>query len=303
MDYSEIIRLNRLLPELETRPANLIDAGRTALPPGLLTYAEQDRFNYAYNNPTFGWEAANTLLKAGVDRFPCWPSNSCAWIHRAWLLMRYRSHYEHDPRFAPVLQALQIFSHPRNTGMRATIEAALVTHEETPFRLGARLGMPGLTVEAYDSLFFNVHDRKADFMFLRNVVYPDTRLEEYMEDYLSRGNLSKQLLRIGFNKDLAAVLFFAGFRIDLAPGMTTQAATETLKKTILIQGHLLADNGFLPFTKQHVAILGAKNIITSGMIGGTDTGGETQGDLLGNVMHMELGRVRDALKLDVADRS
>lgn len=306
MDYAEIARLNRMLPELEEPPANVPFSISYVPPAGLMSITEHRRFIAAYDDPAFGWTAADTLYRGGVQDFPIFPSRSSQWVHRAWMLLRFGSSYRNDPRFEPVLAAHHIYRSPQMTSMRQVIEAALITQEQTPQALGIHLGMDGQTIEAYDALFFNVYDRKADLTFLRNIVYPYTRLEELVEEYLIKGNLGKQLMRIGYNKGLAAVLYFAGFRIDLLPGVDVNTATEMFKHTVMLQGRLLADNGFLNFTRPHASLSGARSIVTANMIGGNAGGGEVGGATLAEAMHLTVGgisaRMREAVE-QLADRN
>jgi len=92
------------------------------------------------------------------------------------------------------------------------LEAALITQELTPAGLALKVRMEPEVVEAYEALFFNVYDRREDHMYMRNLVYPGTRLEEYFEEQMSKGNYGQHLMRIGYNRGLDTVLFFSGFR-------------------------------------------------------------------------------------------
>lgn len=299
MDYAEVLSLNRALPELPLPPANMKESRREHLPAGLISFEDWRCFNYSYSDPSFGWRAADTLARSGTDHFPVYPGRAYKWIHRAYLLLRYGRMFANDPKIEPVKQACLIFADQQQS-TRNVLEAMLVTHEETPMQLGKRLGIDGQIVEAFDALFYNVYDRKQDFLFLRNVVYPNTRLEELMEDYLAKSNLGDQLIRIGYNKKLASVLYFAGFREDLTTGISTQAATDMFRKTVMLQGHLLAANGFLNHAKHHVALLGARSILQSGLIGGTDTGGETStgtlASLIQNEMYNAAAHMKDSVR-------
>jgi hypothetical protein len=183
-------------------------------------------------------------------------------------MLRHPTTLKRDPLIGAVQEAYSLFSEDRNKTDRNIMQAALITHSEEPRALGARLGISGDVVEAYDALFYNVYDRKADHMFLRNLVYPMTRLEEQLDEYLTKGNLGTQLLRIGYNKDLDTVLFFAGFRADIMRGINDQQASALFKRAIMVQGLMLAENGFLNYTRHHPTIVSAKAIVQSGLIGG-----------------------------------
>jgi hypothetical protein len=241
---------------------------------GIVSENDNRLFQWAYNQPAFGWMAAEEIFLSGMRDFPLPPEGNLKWVFRAWLMRKYKKEYASNAVFRPVREAFMLFADERNKVMRHVVEAALITHAMPPVMLGQKLGMDGSTVEAYDALFWNVHDRRADHMFLRNQVYPDTRIEEYFEDYPTKKSLGKHLLRVGYNKDLKSVLFLAGFREDMLSSMDAQQASALFKKTVMVQGLMLAENGFLNFTKHHPTVISAKSIIQANLIGGNEQGGE-----------------------------
>ncbi len=256
---------------------------------GIVGYIDNRLFQWAYNEPSFGWMAAEELFLSGVRDFPVPPEGTLKWVFRAWLLQKYKNEYIGNPSMRPVREAYMLFADERNKVMRHVVEAALITHDMQPALLGQKLGMDGATIEAYDALFWNVYDRRSDHMFLRNQVYPDTRIEEYFEDYPTKQSLGKHLLRIGYNKDLKSVLFLAGFREDMLSSMDAQQASALFKKTVMVQGLMLAENGFLNFTKHHPTVLSAKSIIQANLIGGNEQGGEVSTGTFSDYAFKQLG--------------
>lgn len=276
MDYQEIRVLNRVLPKNAPRAANRDNILRTETMDAVTTDEEKRRFHLAYNTPSFGWQAAKMIFDGGLKTLPTFPTRTLIWVHRALLVLRFPGRFREDPYLDAVKEALVLFDSPKLDTSRRVIEAAMITHELPPSSLGRKLGVSPLMLQAYDALFFNVYDRRRDFMFLREVVYPLTRLEEYLEEYAATGNLGKQLMRIGYNNsEVDRVLHFAGFRTDIMKDFNEQQAQTLFKRAVMLQGMLLAENGFLSFTKQHPSVVGARSVVQSGLLGG----GEQTGNL------------------------
>ena len=278
------------LPRLARKPALTGSSTRDPVVCStMLSWDDTAHFMRAYNNPAFGWHAASVLHRSGTPDFPVFPERKLRWVHLAWLQLCRPDLYRYDQRFEPVRQALQIHTQRENEDTRGFLEAALMTSQGTAEELGQRIGWPALAIEAYDALFWNVRDRQADKLFLRNVVYPNTRLEELIEDYLPKGNLNKVLLRMGYNKDLDTVMHFAGFGgNDFIGGMSCTQATDMFQREVMVQGYLLASNGFLNYEKQHVSMTAARSLLQAAKIGGADTGGETSAGIFAEVMATQL---------------
>ncbi len=238
-----------------------------------ISASEHRKFHLAYNTASFGYVAASMLVRAGRRRFPIQVnSRSMNWVYKTFLLQLMPHRYRNDPEFEAIKEAIDLFQREDSYVKRQIVESALLTYEMKPHDLGAVLGMNGQTVEAYDALFYNVTDRKADHMFLRELVYPFTRLEEQLEEYLTKGNVCVQLKRIGYNKGLLPALHFAGFRTEILNGMDEPMASGLFNRAVMMQGWMLAEHGFLNFSKQHPSIMSAKAIVQSRLIGGQDRG-------------------------------
>lgn len=262
--------LTRKIPSDLPSPANIDDGFRALISDGVSSTENYRRFHLAYNLPTFGWQAALALSESAHPFVPISKSRSLKWVFAAQTYLRHGEQVANNDKVKAVKAAYFLFTRPEELCNRQVLEAALMTNEGTPASLALTLGMDPDLIEAYEALFYNVYDRQEDHMYLRNMVYPWTRLEEYFEDQLTRGNLGRQLLRIGYNKGLEAVLFFSGFRTSVLHGLDENKASATFKKAIMIQGMMLAENGFLNYTKHHATILSAKAIVQSGLLGGVE---------------------------------
>ena len=271
MNYREIQQLNELLPLSPTLAANRDGGLRSYRGTPTMTATEHRKFHLAYTCPSFGWEAASMLSERGRQRFPMTPSSpSMAWVYKAFVRLRLGDLLGRNEEFRPIVDAHAIFRQEGGNTMRAIVEAALLTQPDNCRIVERQMGLYPKTLEAYDALFFAVRDRKEDYMLLRQLVYPLTRLEEQLEDYLTVGSIETQLKRTAYNKGLESTLYFAGFRQDILGGLDEAQASNLFKRAIMIQATLLADHGFLNFTKLHPAIISGKSLVQSRLLGGQD---------------------------------
>jgi hypothetical protein len=91
-------------------------------------------------------------------------------------------------------------------------------------------------------------------MYLRHIAYPNSRYEEFSEDYFEKTNLDTLLLRIGYNQGLIAALQASGLKEDPEAGMTAAEVGEKFRHEIMITAYTLAAGGFLKFDKAHPII-------------------------------------------------
>jgi hypothetical protein len=271
LNFKEIRQLNELLPLSLTPTANLDGGLRSFRGTPTMTATEHRNFHLAYTCPSFGWEAASMLCERGRKRFPMTPNSaSMTWVYKTFVRMRLGDKAKYGDEFRPILDAHAIFKQEGGSTMRPVIEAALLTQPEKCKEVEIQMGLFPRTLEAYDALFYAVRDRKADHMLLRQLVYPMTPLEEQLEDYLTIGRIETQLKRTAYNKGLDSTLYFAGFRKDILGGLDESQASNLFKRAVMIQATLLAEHGFLNFTKLHPAIISGKSLVQSRMLGGQD---------------------------------
>lgn len=270
----------------------------------LLRDDDTSRFLKAYNDPQFGWFAATRLYNAGAEKFPLLAEGSMRWVQLAWMYMMDLPRWRRMPQFEPIKEAYDLHSRADNATARSVIEAALITKDATVEIVAKRMGLDLQVLQAYDALFFNVTERKGDAMFIRHVVYPNTRLEELVENHVSPTHLGRTLLRMGYNKDLDAVMFFGGFKQDYLANMTGPQAQEQFLKEMMLHGYLLASNGFLNHQKQHVSISSARAIVQASKMGGETTGQEASVGVFADILREQLDRdrfeIRHAIDVEVS---
>lgn len=291
MTFTEINALaSRLppspLPEANRRPVLFASAD---MPPLAIKEAVLTQFLYGYTDLAFGWRAARRLADAQAA-FPLFPSGRMHWVYLAWLFFQDQERYCGHPRFRPLIDAYLLNASVDGRPSREALNAMLITSEATLEEVARRSGMPLAVVDAYEALFFNVLDRREDHMFLRNLVYPHSRMEEMLEGYFDKGNMGQILLRMGYNKTIDEVLYFAGFRSSYGADLNYADAVDAFQTQVMTSGVILASNGFLMHRKQHVTINSARGIVQAGKIGGQEVVGGEAGGSLGDALSSQLAQ-------------
>ena len=238
--------------------------------------------------PDFGWYAVERLCAAGVE-FPIFPEGKINWLFRAWLWKNDPDEYKNHPSIIPLRNALDIHADASNRPTRALLNAALISSDATIEAVASALGLPCDVVAAYEALFFNVLDRRDDQTYLANIVYPNTRLEEQLEDYLEVTSLDVLLLRIGYNGQLKDVLYAGGLRDNPTAGMTGAEAAARLEEAFLATGCVLATNGFLNQAKMHPAIAATLELIKNSRCAGYPPSAGDEDENMGSVCARAMG--------------
>ena len=227
---------------------------------------------HLYHNPAFGWHVVECLCDLNRD-LPIFPEGKLRWLFRALLWKTSPELYGDHPSVVPVIDAWDINSGEANRATRAVLNAALIAEDATIEAVAAALNLPVNTVEAYEVLFFDVIGRKDNPMYLRNVAYPNTRLEETLDNYLEETDPDTLLLRIGYNQGLQQVLLAAGLQGNPAADMTEGEAAVQFKDEMLATSIKLVAAGFLNYEKKHPAIKGAMEFIKASKTSRQTAGG------------------------------
>lgn len=241
-----------------------------SLPPGS-HYSGNAPFLHGYEDLSFGWDAAQRLA-ASTDRFPVLLKGRDTWVLRAWMELTRRPG-DTRPRDNWIHYACTIEQQLNQRPTRDVLQAALVARDATCELVALKTGLPLPLVEAYEILFYNVLDRKEDFMFLRNIVHPLSRLDEMLEDAFLHTGAFDKLRRIAFDKGLDEMLHFAGFRTNLLDSMNGTQAAGMFQEQCMVQGAVLARNGFLNAPRPLGAVSAARTLIQSALLAGDDSGG------------------------------
>lgn len=239
----------RLIETLAERdPTLVINSDRARYAPEEFEQQAAARFAARYANVSFGWTIAGNFASAKKG-IPEPMVGRDAWVNRACLYRlnprRYRDRH--------IEEAYQLALNPRIRQPGDTLRALLLScpDDDADRHIRAvsdRSRVDPRTIEAFESLFYNVIDRRCDALALAQEIYPDTRLVEMYEDYTTKTPIKDMLLRAGYNRqDLDLTAYLAGIG-DVA--FLSRLASRSDRETELVKhfmGHALvmALTGFL----------------------------------------------------------
>lgn len=213
--------------------------------------------------PDLGWHFAERVARL---RQPVVISKRgpLIWVFRAYLQCCRPGFPFPTGSMAVLARAVAIGRDPAELSMRAILNAALIVKGVTIPEVAGALEMSQDVVEAYEFLFFPVITRRAEATFLRELVYPQSRLVELAPDYLATESLPRLLLRIGYNKGLDEVLYAAGMRTDASSEMSAAQAGQIFRSEVMSAGLRLVEVGCLNHSgAQHPLIRMTVDMITT----------------------------------------
>jgi hypothetical protein len=225
-------------------------------------------FAHLYKNVSFGWHSAAMFASVG-KAYPVALRGDDHWIFKAYLYCRNPKLYADKH----IHEALML-AHPDMKSVRDVIEALLLTKEYGSIEQTAEAsGVHRNTVAAYEKLFFNILDRRKDLMYIRNVVYPDSRLVEMFDGYAAAEDFGVLLKRYGFNHSGDELLYLTGLPRPQMDELSSAVAAGKLEGALMTQGYMLTKLGFANQTQNAQAIYHARSVIAAAKQGGQDTSG------------------------------
>lgn len=262
---------NELSDLLELLPAGITLDGELPAPAGHLDLVQKKlhrvrRFARAYANLQFGWHYVCALTNAGAALCPHMRRIGGPELTAAY---HYLAHDVFDPH---IFEAVMIAVTPERAAHRKLIHSALLARDFVLTEFCQVTGMSPRVVTVYEKLFFNILDRKHDAAFVTATVYPETRLVEMFDGYLSpsTADVESLLHRAGHNNGMADVLHLAGFQTDTLSALSTADTTEKLELLIMANGLLLARNGWLNQRSHAAGFNNARSLITAAKMGGAE---------------------------------
>lgn len=205
----------------------------------------KDAFRNLYGDLAVAWKFAEKWAKSGT-KIPIALLGKDRWVFQAFLMLRdQRRCFDRD-----IATAYNFYNPPLGLEhIKSALNAAILTYADDMDhayhlrRVAEHLRLPVRAVAAYESLFFNVLDRRIDSQCVATVLYPNTRLEELSEDYLRTAPQSQIIMRAGFNsRDLGLVTYLAGVgdRTYMAKLAATEDGESRLTRQIIGNGLLLS---------------------------------------------------------------
>lgn len=223
-------------------------------------------FVQLYKNTAIGWHAAAIFASQGLP-FPIPMKGKDQWVFKAYLYCLDPVNCS-DPHIAEAI----LLAHPEMKGMRDIVEALLLCQDTTSCaEVSEQTGMHVKTLEAYEKLFFNVLDRRKDYMYLRNIVYPESRLVEWYDGYSGAEDPGMVLKRYGYNFGGKELFYLSGLPKHMLDEIPAAISSGKLESVIMSQGYLLTKLGFTNQSKHSNTIYHAKGLIAAAKQGGQDS--------------------------------
>lgn len=210
------------------------------------------RFETLYGRLNSGWTFACRYSFHNVQ-FPIPMLRNDHWVFAAYMMKR-------DPRrfYNPHIADAYYIENPLRgmDNVRSAVRSLILTyndsvpHDEHLRGIAERTGIPFLSLQAYESLFYNVLDRRTDSICIALSLYPNPggRLIELSENYFKESPMGKMLERVGHNfrdSDLSAYLAGLGDRSYLAKLAASDNSEAELSRQIMGNGLLLARTNLL----------------------------------------------------------
>lgn len=198
-----------------------------------------------YTNPAFGWHIASTYAR-NRELLPITMTKN---RRDRWLFIAYMALLNpalHADRH--VEEAHQIYQNPgKSAKLKALLIAGLGQPVDDHLKLVAeKTGFHRRTVEAFETLFFNVLDRHTDGLYLSEIVYPETRVVEVFEDYFQTASPEDLLIRAAYNhRDVDLVLRLAGMTEAALRKELHEMSEAELESRIMGNALLIAKLGLL----------------------------------------------------------
>lgn len=210
------------------------------------------RFQTIYKQVNAGWSFACRFANAGVQ-FPIPMTRKDHWVFAAYMMKREpRRFYNRH-----IADAYHIENPPPGMeNIKSTIKTLILCYADdmTPEyhlnRVAERTGIPYASLEAFETLFYNVLDRRVDSICISLNLYPHPggRMIEMNENYLRDSPMGKLLERAAHDThdlDMAAYLSGIGDRTFLAKLSASPDRENELTNQIMGNGLLLARTNLL----------------------------------------------------------
>lgn len=219
--------------------------------PGLSESQLRDIMHYAtcHKNLHFGWDFA-TDMAASTLPFPAFLEGDDLYVWRAYQYLKGAED--------PVIAGAVAITSEGNKNLRNQIHALLVSEDVDHEFVSDRLSISLEVVKAYEKLFFNVLDRKADHAFIASVVYPDGRMVEAMEDYLETTGFGDLMMRAGLTNGKDFVLYAGGIGKHPFASLDAAEGAARMDKQFMIDGCFYALSGWQHQRRNAMPILNAR---------------------------------------------
>jgi hypothetical protein len=262
MTQSEIYTLLDLLPAGISLTGELVDKA----PPTSFHQHKQKmlRYSAAYANLQFGWHYVQRLLDEGLE------FTRTMRDHGGPAMVAAYNYFARNTNDQNVMEAWMLAAAPERKAERHIVEAALCSKDYTLEEAAEFTGLSKDSIAIYEKLFFNIVDRRRESLFIATVLYPNSRLVEMFEGYLSDPTtcFPQLLKRSGYVNSIKDVMYFAGHPDGngLLASLASRETPERLEALIMANGYLLARNGWI--NQRSLGISQARGLMAAAKAGG-----------------------------------
>ncbi len=247
---------------------------------------EVARFILAYRDYGFGWKYAYAFARRG-EFIPLEMDPEDRAIVEA-------NYFCLNPERlgSPVIKRVMALSSPQLRQEAAVLQALLLVPRLSFEEIARQVSQPLEVVEAYHTLFFNIRSRMDDGMYLRHIVYPDSRLANLMSGRRpDREDAGRLLRESALTEGVSSVLYLAG--VGNTPALEVSDARQQLERKIIGQAAILANNGWLDNANGHASITMARQLIQADKLGGNDDNGpRSPGSVIGALLLNDVKTLR-----------
>lgn len=265
---------------------------------------DAQRFALVYRRPDFGWHFSKLLAEQELN-FPGVVDEGDRVLFRSFCYHVNRNRYRNQS----VTRALGL-THKSFQAQKAVVDSLLLSPDSTVEEVARHTQLDVETLRAYERLFFNVLDRKADALYIMRIVYPEGRVVEFMHNYLNQSSMEPMLRRVGHRDGVMHVLYQAGISNDLVDNLAASSSTQQMEDLLMANGYVMARAGLLNQEQAVVpGIFHAQRLLAAGKVGGEDTGSTSLPQLWGAAISDELRTyadsqlrgIQDAMTIDLPD--
>lgn len=224
------------------------------------------KFVLLYRELNLGWLIARELANRRLP-FPAYLQGRDLWLWRAYLSLRMPGKCK-DPVITAV-KAIACTERMKDT--KRILDALLLSADSNINSIAQSMGLPRQVVDCYETLHFNILDRRDEYDFVRNKVYPRTRQVEMLENYIHSEELGALLSRAGYNNSMDDTLYFAGFKSDMLSQGSGADMAARLEQLVMANGYIMFRNGWANQYNDAAGLRRATGLIQASKQGGEQT--------------------------------
>ena len=216
-----------------------------------------------YKDLQFGWNFIKAIEHHNMPLPPMLGGDD-EWLFRAY---KFETDMAYEDK--AIFKALELtYAESRLT--RETLHGLLVSSDADINKIASITSINIETIKAYEQLFFNLRDRRHEALFLAEIVYPNGKLVECLDNYIRHETLGNLLLRAGYNNGMADVLHFAGAPSNLMYSLLETETAGKLEALIMANGFLIARNFLVNQSRDAAGLFNARSLIQAAKQGGQE---------------------------------